>query len=120
MQMFNQLYLDHKPKTYTTSTKIVNLFENKSDQSKENEKIEESQPVFDWNEVKTISNRQLADGVKFGIGLAFLSMALNGLTDDLLFNIPTSMLMWLLAALASAIDSLPEEEIINVRRRKKR
>ncbi len=112
--------VEEKPKTYTTSTKIVNLFENKSDQSKENEKIEESQPVFDWNEVKTISNRQLADGVKFGIGLAFLSMALNGLTDDLLFNIPTSMLMWLLAALASAIDSLPEEEIINVRRRKKR
>ena len=73
---------------------------------------------FNWNEMSKIDNRQIADGIKFGIGLAFLSIALNGLTDDLLFNIPTSMLMWLLMALGAAIEYLPEEEAN--RRRKQR
>jgi putative inorganic carbon (HCO3(-)) transporter len=36
-----------------------------------------------------------------GIGLAFAVVALNGLFDDLLFNIPTSMFLWMLAALAA-------------------
>ncbi|MBR2179603.1 MAG: O-antigen ligase family protein [Selenomonadaceae bacterium] len=72
---------------------------------------------FDVNEIKAINKNQIADGIKFGIGLAFLSIALNGLTDDLLFNIPTSMLMWILVALGAAIEALPEEE---VRRRNKR
>ena len=64
-----------------------------------------------------INNKQIAEGVKFGIGLAILSMALNGLTDDLLFNIPTSMLLWMLTALSAAIEYLPEEE--PTRRRKR-
>ena len=72
---------------------------------------------FDVNEIKAINKNQIADGIKFGIGLAFLSIALNGLTDDLLFNIPTSRLMWILVALGAAIEALPEEE---VRRRNKR
>ena len=37
--------------------------------------------------------------LRLGIGLALLSVALGGLTDDVLFNIPTSMLLWLLCAL---------------------
>ncbi len=66
--------------------------------------------VLDWKEVAEINDRQVTDGVKFGIGLAFMSMALNGLTDNLLFNIPTSMLMWMLGALGGAIVLLPEKE----------
>ena len=54
-------------------------------------------------------DKNFLDGLKLGIGLAFLSMALNGLTDDLLFNIPSSMLMWLLGALGAAIHLMPEE-----------
>lgn len=79
---------------------------------------EKNDKKFDWHEVKTISNQQLAEGFRAGIGLAFLSMALNGLTDDLLFNISTSMLMWLLAAMAGAIENLPEEEPVAVKRRR--
>ena len=78
--------------------------------------VDEDKKIFDWNEVAEISNRQITDGVKFGIGLAFLSMTLNGLTDNLLFNIPTSMLMWLLGALGGAISLLPENE--EIKRRK--
>jgi len=43
-------------------------------------------------------------GLRLGIGLAFLSMALNGMSDDLLFNIPSSILMWMLGALSAAIN----------------
>lgn len=63
----------------------------------------EKAPKVDWNDVTNIDDKKFLDGLKLGIGLAFLSMALNGFTDDLLFNIPSSMLMWLLAALGAAI-----------------
>jgi putative inorganic carbon (HCO3(-)) transporter len=49
-------------------------------------------------------------GLMLGIGLAIASIALNGLTDDVLFNIPSSLLLWLLGALAAAVknmDSFP-------------
>ena len=39
--------------------------------------------------------------LRLGIGLALISVALGGMTDDVLFNIPTSMLLWLLCALAA-------------------
>ena len=55
-------------------------------------------------------NKKLAEGLKFGVGLAFLSMALNGVTDDLLFNIPSSMLMWMLAAIGASADLLQDEK----------
>ena len=71
--------------------------------------------LFNFEGLTEIDNRQLTDGVKFGIGLAFVSMTLNGLADNLLFNIPTSMLMWMLGALGGAISLLPENE--NVKRR---
>ena len=60
-------------------------------------------PLVDWNDVTKVDDDKFLDGLKLGIGLAFLSMALNGLTDDLLFNIPSSMLMWQLGALGAAI-----------------
>ncbi len=47
---------------------------------------------------------EFSRGLSLGIGLAILSIALNGITDDVLFNIPSSMLLWLLCALAACID----------------
>ena len=89
----------------------------KIDDEKSDQKKGKLNSFFNLSEVKAINKNQIANGIKFGIGLAFLSMALNGFTDDLLFNIPTSMLMWILVALGAAIESLPEEE---VRRHKRR
>ena len=57
--------------------------------------------------------QRLLSGCALGLGLALVSVALNGLTDDLLFNIPTSMLLWLMAALAGVLtlmQALPVEE----------
>ena len=64
--------------------------------------------AVDWNDVTKIDEKKFIDGLQLGIGLAFLSMALNGLTDDLLFNIPSSMLMWLLGALSASIYSISD------------
>lgn len=58
--------------------------------------------------------QRLLSGCALGLGLALVSVALNGLTDDLLFNIPTSMLLWLMAALAGVLtlmQALPVEEV---------
>lgn len=55
-------------------------------------------------EILYIPDDEIVDGLRLGIGLAFLSMALNGMTDDLLFNIPSSILMWMLGALGAAIN----------------
>ncbi|MBR2519101.1 MAG: O-antigen ligase family protein [Selenomonadaceae bacterium] len=71
----------------------------------DNDKPEKAS-FFDWDGVTKIDDEKFLDGFKLGIGLAFLSMALNGLTDDLLFNIPSAILMWQLGALAAAINSI--------------
>ncbi|MGP1584938.1 MAG: O-antigen ligase family protein [Schwartzia sp. (in: firmicutes)] len=39
---------------------------------------------------------------RLGAGLALLSVALGGLTDDVVFNMPTSILLWMLFALTAA------------------
>lgn len=52
-----------------------------------------------------------SQGLLLGIALAFFTVALNGLTDDLLFNFPSSLLLWLLAALAACADIAPAEGI---------
>ena len=41
-----------------------------------------------------------------GLGLALVSVALGGLTDDVVFNIPTSMLLWFVIALIMKNNSL--------------
>lgn len=53
---------------------------------------------------------RLLGGLSLGLGLAVLSIALNGFTDDLLFNIPSSMLLWMMAALAAAAALRQEQE----------
>ncbi|MBD3879758.1 MAG: O-antigen ligase family protein [Quinella sp. 1Q5] len=68
--------------------------------------IDDKQEEINWDDATKIDDKKFLDGLQLGIGLAFLSMALNGFTDDLLFNIPSSMLMWLLGALAAAIDKI--------------
>ena len=68
--------------------------------------VTDKQPFIDWDGVTKIDDEKFLDGFKLGIGLAFLSMALNGLTDDLLFNIPSAILMWQLGALGAAITAI--------------
>ena len=79
------------------STKIIKI----NDEPEAEDKLR-----VDWHDVTNIDDRKFLGGLKIGIGLAFLSMALNGLTDDLLFNIPSSMLMWQLGALSAAIERI--------------
>lgn len=68
-----------------------------------NSDVAKGTPLVDWDDVAKVDDDKFLGGLKLGIGLAFLSMALNGLTDNLLFNIPSSMLMWQLGALGAAI-----------------
>lgn len=63
-----------------------------------------------WEAIKAWPEWRLMSGLSLGLGLAFVSVALNGLTDDLLFNIPTSMLFWLLAATAGSLTFLKDPE----------
>ncbi len=58
-----------------------------------------------WRDALTWDDEQIKHGLTAGIALAFVSVALNGITDDLLFNIPTSMLFWFLAALVAVINA---------------
>ena len=53
---------------------------------------------------KNYRSSELLNGLLLGIGLALVSVALNGITDDVLFNIPSSMLLWFLCALAAVIE----------------
>ncbi len=65
--------------------------------------------LFETEEQNLTSDKKLVEAMKLGIGLAFLSMALNGMMDDLLFSIPSSILMWILGAAGAAINLLDEE-----------
>ena len=53
--------------------------------------------------------RRFVEGLSTGLGLAFISVALNGITDHLLFNIPSSMLLWMLAAMTAALHMIAGE-----------
>ena len=53
--------------------------------------------------------RRFVEGLSTGLGLAFISVALNGLTDHLLFNIPSSMLLWMFAAVTAAVHAIAGE-----------
>ena len=70
----------------------------------------------EWNAVADVRealaewrSKRLAEGIGLGLGLAMISVALNGLTDHLLFNIPSSMLLWMLAAMAAAVHTIAGE-----------
>lgn len=75
------------------------------------EEAETGRPMDDyWTELCTWEELRFRAGLSLGIGLAFISVALNGLTDDLLFNIPSSMLLWFLAALGAVNAAMEEPE----------
>ena len=80
------------------------------------DKISDKKSVISWNDLTAINDKNFLEGFKFGIGLAFLSMALNGFTDNLFFNIPSSMLMWLLGAMGASISLIPEEDLNSKKR----
>ncbi len=64
------------------------------------------------NNFLTWDDERVLAGFTFGIGLAFVSVALNGITDDLLFNIPSSILLWLLAALAAVMAETAKNDTV--------
>lgn len=107
-------FSEHTRKKFTKIEKIpvggeeisIKRVETESLDEKEEEFIKE--PDETLNDLMNIDDRKFLDGFKLGIGLAFLSMALNGFTDHLLFNIPSAMLMWLLGALSAAINLIKE------------
>ena len=112
-----------KPKTKTSKKKEPELVHHeemkwdaktqKSDEKKSDDdkidiqKFAEEEELFESE--KDIAEKNFIEGTRLGIGLAFLAMALSGMTDDLLFNIPSSMLMWMLGAMAAAINLFDEE-----------
>ena len=64
-----------------------------------------------WQDFCQWADWRLLSGAALGLGLALISVALNGFTDDLLFNIPTSMFLWMLLAFVAAVadfNSKPE------------
>lgn len=44
--------------------------------------------------------------LSLGTGLALISVALGGMTDNVLFNIPTSMLLWLMLGVSGRINEI--------------
>lgn len=65
--------------------------------------VEEQPELPIWKDFCQWADWELLSGVALGLGLALVSVALNGFTDDLLFNIPTSMFLWLLLAFIAAV-----------------
>lgn len=61
-------------------------------------------------DIESLKTKKFIEGIRYGIGLAFLSMAINGFVDDLLFNVQSSMLMWQLGALAAACQIVLRNE----------
>ena len=71
---------------------------------------EEAPEVPFWQDFCHWTDWHLLGGVALGLGLALISVALNGFTDDLLFNIPSSMLLWMLFAFIAAVADLNQAE----------
>jgi len=67
-----------------------------------------------WQDFCHWTDWQLLGGAALGLGLALISVALNGFTDDLLFNIPSSMLLWMLFAFIAAVAELNQSEEDNL------
>ena len=63
-----------------------------------------------WQDFCHWTDWHLLGGTALGLGLALISVALNGFTDDLLFNIPSSMLLWMLFAFIAAVAELNQFE----------
>ena len=66
-----------------------------------------------WQDFCQWADWRLLSGAALGLGLALISVALNGFTDDLLFNIPTSMFLWMLLAFVAAVAELNSKQEAN-------
>ena len=73
--------------------------------------VEEEKPETPiWQDFIEWPDWRLLAGASAGLGLALISIALNGLTDHLLFNIPSSMFLWLMLAFIAAVAELKREK----------
>ncbi len=80
-------------------------FQGKAETEKKVKKGFMAHQAFNWKLLwRDWEEEDLLEGLAKGIGLAVLSIALNGITDDLLFNIPSSMVLWMMAALAGVLS----------------
>ena len=70
--------------------------------------VKPSVPI--WKDFQQWEDYRLLGGMTLGLGLAILSVALNGFTDDLLFNIPSSMFLWMMAALAAVTAGMNKQD----------
>ena len=77
-------------------------------------KADEQEPSL-WKDFRDWQDYRLLGGLSLGLGLALISVALNGFTDDLLFNIPTSMFLWMLMAMIAAVAEFnrPVEDVVD-------
>ncbi len=62
------------------------------------------QDLLSWSDSRFFA------GLRLGLALVLVSVALNGITDDLLFNIPTSMLLWFFLAVTGVLQTYAVEE----------
>lgn len=74
------------------------------------QKFAEEDDELSLQEWKAARDLQIISGVRLGVGLAFLSIALNGMSDDLLSDMPSALLMWQLGALGAAVNLVDEEQ----------
>ncbi len=61
-------------------------------------------------DLRTWPDGRFFEALRLGLALVLVSVALNGLTDDLLFNIPTSMLLWFFLAVVGVLQTYAVEE----------
>lgn len=103
LNLIGEKKAETEEETYENHTDEVVLYNPPNMEMSVEEKAEKKRFNFEefWREPIFKDTESISRGLSLGIGLAFLSVALNGLFDDLLFNIPTSMFLWLLAALAT-------------------
>ena len=96
----------HEEMKFDAKTKKAE--DKKSDDDIDIQKFADNVTFFEDRPVKI--DKQFIEGIRLGIGLAFLAVALNGLSVDSLFNVPIAVLMWILGALAASIEEIISAE----------
>lgn len=72
------------------------------------EDIVQVEAIFE--DLRSWPDGRFFEALRLGLALVLVSVALNGLTDDLLFNTPTSMLLWFFLAVAGVLETYAVEE----------
>lgn len=118
LEKFSEKPKEKPPEKEKRDPNLVHHDELKRSPRRKNPKHDDDDDKFDLQkfaeltkkEILAIDNKNFVTGIRYGIGLAFLSMAINGLSDDLLFNMQSSILMWQLGALAAACQIFLRKE----------